>query len=72
MRIDNRDLIQNHYLQIWEDWLIIQFMDLTGQERAEVIRMYREEVDPVYPDNPGCSRCIIEVFRVLINKFREN
>lgn len=70
MRIDNYNLIKEKYLPIWEDFEVIGWMDLNHSERAELVKIYREEVDVSWPDNPGCSRCYVELMRNLINCFR--
>ncbi len=70
MRIDNYNLIKEKYLPIWEDFENIGWMDLSHNQRAEVTAIYRAEVDASWPDNPGCSRCIVELMKNLINCFK--
>lgn len=65
----NRNRIENHYLQIWEDFEVIQFMDLNAAERAELHRMYCEEIR-VTADNSWCQRCVVEWFKELIVKYK--
>jgi hypothetical protein len=65
----NRQRIANHYLHIWEDFEIIQFMDLNQNERAELHRMYCEEIRGV-PDNSWCGPCVAEWLKELIFLFK--
>ena len=67
----NRERIGSHYLQIWEDFEIIQFMDLNQNERAELHRMYCQEVRAV-PDNSWCGPCVVECLKELIFKYKTN
>jgi hypothetical protein len=71
MQNDNRERIANHYLQIWEDFEVINFMDLNVAERAELHRMYCNEVR-VVPDNSWCGPCVVEWLKELIWKYRNN
>jgi hypothetical protein len=66
----NRERIKSHYLQIWEDFEVIQFMDLNASERAGLHRMYCEEVRPV-PDNSWCGPCVVEWLKELIFKYKQ-
>lgn len=70
MRIDNYNIVKDKFLPIWEDFEVVGWMDLNHNERAELTRIYREEVDPNWPDNPGCSKCIIEQLKNLINVWK--
>jgi hypothetical protein len=65
----NRQRIANHYLQIWDDFQVIQFMDLNVAERAELHKMYCEEVRLV-PDNSWCGPCVVEWLKELIFLFK--
>ena len=72
MRPANILLIKEHYKQIWDDFEAIQFMDLTGHERGEVLRMYREEVDPGYADMTWCGNCTVEIFKNIIRLYEQS
>jgi hypothetical protein len=65
MQNDNRERISSHYLQIWQDYEVIQYMDLNQAERNELHRMYCQEVRPV-PDNSWCGPCVVEWLKELI------
>ncbi len=65
----NRARIENHYLQIWEDFEVIQFMDLNAAERAELHRMYCEEVRAV-PYNSWCGPCVVGWLKELIIEYK--
>ena len=69
MQDANRERIENHYLQIWEDFQVIQFMDLNAFERAQLWAMYCEEVR-VVPDNSWCGPCVAEWLKELIFKYK--
>lgn len=61
----NRARIADHYLQIWEDFQVINFMDLNIAERAELHRIYCEEIR-VVPDNSWCGPCVVEWLKEII------
>jgi hypothetical protein len=65
----NRARIADHYLQIWEDFQVIEFMDLNLNERHELHRIYCEEVRAV-PDNSWCGPCVVEWLKELIFKYK--
>jgi hypothetical protein len=69
MQDANRERIENHYLQIWDDFQVIQFMDLNVKERAELHRMYCEEIR-VVADNSWCGPCVVEWLKELIVKYK--
>ena len=71
MRADYRDIIENKYLQIWEDFQVIGIMDLTIAERRKIYEMYCNEVRAV-PDNTWCGKCIVEYLRELISLYRNS
>jgi hypothetical protein len=65
----NRNRIESHYLQIWEDFEVIQYMDLNAAERAELHRMYCEEIR-VTADNSWCGPCVVGWLKELIVKYK--
>ena len=65
MQDANRARIESHYLQIWDDYQVIQYMDLNHAERAELHRIYCEEIR-VVPDNSWCGPCVVEWLKELI------
>ena len=69
MGADNYNLIKDHFKSIWDDFLVIQFMDLNFNERAAILRMYREEINPSQADNSWCGACVTEMFKNLINLY---
>lgn len=62
--------IRDHFLNIWEDFEVINYMDLTHAERAELWQMYCKEVRPV-PDNSWCGPCVVEWLKELIFKYKQ-
>jgi hypothetical protein len=69
MNQKNKDRIESHYLQIWQDWEIIQVMDLNIAERHEIWQMYCEEIRPS-ADNTWCPSCVVNMFKELIVKYK--
>jgi len=61
--------IEAHYLAIWEDFEIIGVLDLNAAERAWVYNSYCKEIRAV-PDNTWCHRCIVDMFKELINQYK--
>jgi hypothetical protein len=65
----NRARIENHYLQVWDDWEIVKVWQPTIAERNELWQMYSHEVRAV-PDNSWCGPCVMEWLKELINLYK--
>lgn len=69
MQDANRKRIESHYLHIWEDFQIIQYMDLNHAEREEIKQIYAAEIgNPI--GNTWCGPCVVEWLKELIVKYK--
>jgi hypothetical protein len=69
MRNDNRIIIEQKYKPYYEEFVITQVLDLNYNERHEILRIYRDEINPAQPDNSWCGNCVVDMLKQIVNLY---
>jgi hypothetical protein len=67
----NREILEEEYREHWENWQLIQYVDMTMADRNRLHRIVQEEWGPPIAFHDWCGKCVIEYLKYAFDRLNE-